>query len=116
MKLKEAIPKSFRQGSNTRKIDTKKRNIDTDLDTDDTHIDWLKSSPPRKIPLPPREPVRREDLEIVVDRMKDGFYRAMIKTVKGKAYGSSLSHPEEFMASGRSPEAAKEELFKKLKI
>ena len=102
MKLKEALPQ-FRG--------TKKINKDNDSDT---NIVWSKTPPPRK-PLPPREPVRREDLEIDVVPIPGG-YRATIKSVKGKPYGSKLSHPEEFMASGRTADAAKEELFKKLKI
>lgn len=94
MKLKEAFP-----------------------DLDDTLFD----RPIRQNKKPPFKPTAtapfsREDLEIVVDKMPDGFFRATIRSVRGEKYGSKPSHPKEFMAPGRTPEQAKEELFKKLKI
>ena len=98
MKLKEALP-----------------NFDDTLW--DRPAKKKKISPFRQLPT---EPVSRQDLEIVIDKMNDGSYRAMIKSVKGRAYGTATgketSHPKEFIASGRTPEQAKEELFKKLKI
>lgn len=55
-----------------------------------------------------------QTLEIVVEP-SGGAFRAMIKTVNGKPYGSNPIHPKEFLASGKTAADALLALAQKLK-
>lgn len=93
MKLKEALP-----------------------DFSDTFWDRRQKQKPAKVSSVPPPVLQRKDLEITTDKTNDGFYRATIKSIKGERYGTKPYHPKDFIASGRTPDEAKEELFKKLKL
>lgn len=55
----------------------------------------------------------KQTLEIVVEPL-DGGFRAHIKTVNGKPYGTSSFHPKEFMGSGKTMSDALFDLSRKL--
>lgn len=55
-----------------------------------------------------------QTLEIIVEP-SGGAFRASIKTVNGKPYGTSPIHPKEFLASGKTAADALLALAQKLK-
>ena len=60
--------------------------------------------------------VRKQTLEIIVEPSGEGAFRATIRSVNGKLYGTNPTHPKEFIGSGATTGAALIDLGRKLKM